>query len=335
VYQQLLQQLTAQRRMPPPIAGLVYNGLAEVLREWNHLDAAVEHLRHGIELCESWQPIGALDGYITLAHARHAQGDTQGAFQALTRAEQLAGQTSGMKMDDLLVAAHKARLDVRCGDLDAAIQWAQTRRLDAGRWQPSPHYYLREIEALTFVRLLLAQRRLDEALDLLGDLHRIATGLERDGIRIQVETLQALAHAAQGNLAQAAALLEQALARAGSEGYVRTFLDEGSAMRPILERVKVGSSATKGYARTLLAALEGAEGARSALPLGGPLIEPLSDRELQVLRFIADGRSNQEIADRLVVALSTVKTHINNIYAKLGVEGRVQAVNRARELGLV
>jgi LuxR family maltose regulon positive regulatory protein len=142
----------------------------------------------------------------------------------------------------------------------------------------------------------------------------------------------ALAFQAQGDVDRALSALERALSLAEPEGYVRTFIDEGEPMARLLRRA-LSQGIAPNYVARLLAAL--GEEAELASPAMESLIEPLTERELDVLRLIVAGLSNPEIAEELVIAVSTVKSHINHIYSKLGVTSRTQAVARARELRLL
>jgi LuxR family maltose regulon positive regulatory protein len=151
----------------------------------------------------------------------------------------------------------------------------------------------------------------------------------RTGSVIEIRVLQALAHGRRGDIPAGLVPLEQALTLAEPEGYVRLFVDEGKPMRNLLRRAMAGGIAGSS-ARRLLAALD-----TRAQPVAGPaglaisgLAEPLTAREREVLHLIAGGMRNQEIADQLVISLSTVKRHIANIYGKLGVDHRTQAVAR-------
>jgi len=157
------------------------------------------------------------------------------------------------------------------------------------------------------------------------------------GAVIEWLALQALAHKALGNTTQAMAALERAIVLAEPEGYVRVFVDEGEPMAQLLRLTADHRPPTAAYARKLLDAFSTASvdtNSISRVEIRDPKSE-ISERELEVLRLIAEGHSNQEIADRLVVALSTVKTHVNNLYSKLDVTNRVQAVSRAQELNLL
>jgi LuxR family maltose regulon positive regulatory protein len=197
-----------------------------------------------------------------------------------------------------------------------------------------------ELDYLTLARVLLAQGRAGESLGLLKRLQLAAESSGRFGRALEAQILRALAYRAQDNISQALEALSQALAQAQPEGYVRLFVDEGEPMRLLLQRRKDEGGKMKEYLDHLLAAfgqqLANADfhPSREAF-IPPPLVEPLSERELQVLRLMAAGKSNQEIAHTLVITVGTVKTHNNHIFSKLGVQNRAQAIVRAQALGLV
>jgi LuxR family maltose regulon positive regulatory protein len=325
---------------PTPFAGVVYSNLGEVLREWNLLDEAARYLTQGTELAAQWNPALALDGYVSLARVRQAQGDTQGAFEAMRRTEGLGAASDILSLDETMVATQVVRLWIVQGDLEAADRWAQACGLSAdGEWSAGPYPFVaRESIVLGLVRVLMAQGDALRALRLLDSLLLEAEQLKRTTVVIEVLTLQALARQALGETDAALRHLERALSLAEPEGFVRLFLDEGPPVVELLRQIAGRSSPEGIYARRLLAAFAGAPDVvvQSAhAPAHPPQVEPLSEREEEVLRLIADGLSNREIAERLIVGVGTVKTHINNIYGKLGVHSRTQALARARELGLV
>ena len=338
-YQQALEWATDEQGGRLPIAGEALMGLGRLLYQWNDLEAATRHLAEGIELTQRWGEIGAMDGYLSLAQVRQAQGDADGAQEAIRRARQLALRTDTTELDDILVAAHQAQLWLAQGDLDAALRWLEERGLTLSVALAELEERLgddffrsrrrRTIEYVTLVRVLLAQGRPDEALAVLDLLLAIAErwGLNERVIRFQI--LRALAFRAQGNVAQAMTALQRALTLAEPGGYVRIFLDEGETVARLLYRAVERGIAPE-YAGQLLAAFPAPEAKPHA-----EMVEPLSERELDVLRLIAEGLSNQEIARRLHLSLSTVKWHTGNIYGKLGVKNRTQAVAKARSLGIL
>ncbi len=234
-----------------------------------------------------------------------------------------------------------ARVYLRQGRLDHALAWVRERGLDEGEQLT----FLREYEYLMLARVRIVVYRRDrdarslvDALALLARLLQAAEAGARTGSVIEILVLQSLAHAARDDFPQALVPLKRALTLAGSEGYVQLFVDEGPPMVRLLpEALANGLEPT--YVRRLLAAFPPAEPEQpTALPLSDPeatLVDPLSEREREVLHLIAEGLSNQTIAARLYLSVHTVKVHARNIYAKLGVTNRTQAVARGRVLGLL
>jgi LuxR family transcriptional regulator, maltose regulon positive regulatory protein len=335
-YEHALELAVDGEGAPLPIAGMALIGLGELAREVDELERAARLLREGIELSKQWGELGTLDGYIALARVRQAQCDVERANQAIADAERFARRFDATEMDDRFVAAHRARLWVMQGNLAEAARWADERGLAAGSGDqeaPPEVYtsrYLRDVEGLIFARLLIRQRRPQEALAVLDNLQ---PSLEKQGEWagvIEICLLQALALQGLGRTSQAVTALGKALLRAAPEGYIRLFADEGQSLAPLLRQAAAQGIAPE-HVGTLLNAIEEVI---PATEIPG-LVEPPSERELEVLRLITAGLSNQEIADELVVALSTVKWHINNLYGKLGVSSRTQAVARARELHLL
>jgi len=336
-------QLAAARGTPGlAMPGALHVGLSEVLREWNDLEAGTREALAGIEYGHQGRSLGVqVCGYTRLGMLAQAHGDAEGAARAFRQAIQLAPtrrMTSFMAHHDA-----QARLWQRQGDAAAALRWIQAYGLSAED-EPS---YLDEAAYLTLARALLAQNRADEAIRLLTRLRAAAEAAGRGGRLIEIFALLAVGRQAQGKTGEAFEALRQALTLAEPEGYIRVFVDEGQAMRLLLERMRDEGGRMKEYVRKLLAAFvkdeERAAKMRhesisvphpSAFSLQ-PLPDPLSARELEILHLVAAGLSNQEIAQRLVVALSTIQWHLKNLYGKLNVHSRTQAVARARELDLL
>jgi LuxR family maltose regulon positive regulatory protein len=325
-------------------------GLGDLHREWNDLAAAEEHLVGGMERILADVTPNALYfelGSIALARLQHARGDQTGAHATLERFADLGRE----RAFDPLVLAHgeamRARLSLAQGNFDAAVYWADTSGLHA----EDDLSYLHEAEYLTLARIYIAQGRKAEpdqisaALQLLDRLLVAAEDGARMGSAIEILSLQALALEARGDLAGALSTLTRALALAAPEGYIRLFVDEGAPMAALLHEAHA-RGVVPVYVAKLLAAFPRTESPGLRTESTGPLhsalspqysslAEPLSERELEVLRLIASGHSNQAIADRLIVAVGTVKKHINNIYGKLDVQSRTQALARAGELHLL
>ncbi|MEJ2733151.1 MAG: LuxR C-terminal-related transcriptional regulator [Anaerolineae bacterium] len=328
IYQEALELGTGADRRPAPFACMAYVGMAGILCEWNDLDAAKQSALEGIRLSELGGFVAyQVFGHTLLARVCEAQGDRGSALEQIEQAERL-DQRSDYALVTALATELRVRLWLAQGDRLASARWAQERPL-----QPAEELdAASEIEQTAVARTLIAQDRTEEALSLLASLLEAAQAAGRTAHVIKIRALQALAFQAQGNDVRALSALEQALSLAAPEGYVRTFVDEGEAMARLLRRA-LTEGITVDYAARLLAAF--GESPQSASPAAQALVEPLTEREMEVLRLIAAGLSNREIGDELVVAVSTVKSHINHIYGKLDVKNRTQAVARARTLGLL
>jgi LuxR family maltose regulon positive regulatory protein len=323
------------------LTGPAHVGLAQVLYERNELDAAIDHATRGITLCRQLAFTQSLaTGLALVARIRQARGDVAGALEAMSEAGQ-AGLSPQVVTLFNPVPAQRARLLLAQGDVPAAAQWATAAGLSPGD-EPA---YPQEAAYLVLARVLLAQRDPGPAVRLLERLAGTAAGQDRAGSIIEIQALRALALAARGDQAGALGALTEALILGGPQGYVRVFADEGAPMRALLGRLTVtqpgqrqpGRRIDPGYLAAVLRACgqpEAAQAPRRAAGLPG-LAEPLTDRELEVLRLLAAGRSNQRIAHDLVVALDTVKKHVTHILGKLGAANRTEAVARARGLGLI
>ncbi len=326
-----------------PSAGHAYACLGRLHYEWNDLPTAATELRQAIDLGRqgNLHQIVA-EAAIELAPVLQAQGAVDEVEEVLKQAQEAARQWNDARLV-ARAAATAARVRLLQGRIDAARHWAEDAGLDLDE--------VREVELahLTFARLLLAQGQRDEARQL---LERLAAQAEAgDQVRGVLEALALLA-VAEHELrddTQALAILERALGLAEPEGYIRTFLDAGPPLAVLLaEGLRRsdwgggddrGTAAVRTYARSLLECFP-SQPAVSAPPAHPPAIlppgvEPLTPRELEVLRLIAAGQSNGEIARTLVVAVSTVKAHINNIFAKLGATSRTQALVIAHERELL
>jgi LuxR family transcriptional regulator, maltose regulon positive regulatory protein len=334
--QQALELAAEGSRPPLPAAGEAHVGLAEILRERNELDAALEHATEGVGLCRQLGYTQQLvTSLIVLAWVRQARGEGIGALEAIGEAERVG---LSPEMTDLFnpVPVQRARLMLAQGEVAEAAWWTAERALSIED-KPS---YLREHEHLVLARVLLAQGKPEKAHILLERLLAAAEAAGRTGSVIEILALRALALWAGNRKELAVSTLTRALALAEPEGYVRTFVDEGAAMGELmsatLEAHQRGHpDATRIPARYLAKLLAILAEERAAPGAGERLSEPLSERELEVLGLIAAGKSNAEIASSFFVSLSTVKTHINNLYRKLGARSRTQAIARARELDLI
>ncbi len=340
-----------------PVAGQALVGLGNLAREWNDLDAARRYLQEGIDLARDWSAWTLLEGLAALAHVRQAEGDVEGASDAIREAGRLATQSDATDLDDLYVGMHQARLWVAQGNLAAATRWAEERGLRGCSGTAGPDEWLEttprrvdgsdeellqrrllKYERLVLARLLLKQGQPGGSLAVLDPLLAEMEQRQRPDLVLQCQVLRAVALQAQGRTTPAMIALGRALSLGRPGGYVRVFVDEGEPMARLLREAASRSVAPE-YVGSLLAAFGTAvlSGGQET-PLGADLqllVEPLSEREQEVLRLLAAGLSNSEIAGELVVAVSTVRSHLKNIYGKLDVHRRWDAVRRAEEVGLL
>jgi LuxR family maltose regulon positive regulatory protein len=308
-------------------------GMSELCRERNELDAAREHLAASTALGEhAGLPQNRHRWRMAMARLREAEGDLDGAVDLLDEAQRC--YVSDMFPDVRPIAAVRARVWLAQGRLGQAFDWARQRGLSADD-DPS---YLREFEHVTLARALLAEHgtsgdrtSLDQATGLLDRLLHAAQDGGRTGSVIELLVLQALAHQGRDDVPGALGALDRALQLAEPEGYVRVFLDEGRPLAGLL-KAAAQQGAAPGYVRRLLAA--GAPAGDGA-PVQRGLVEPLSARELEVLRLLGTDLDGPGIARHLFVSLNTVRTHTKNLYAKLGVNSRRAAVRRGEELDLL
>ena len=330
-----------QDEQPLSAVGIVHVGMAELLYERGDLDGAERYLKEGIELGKRGSEAKVLVlSYVNLARVLMARGDAEHSLTKIQEAWRLAQWTSTGAWPP--VGAWRARLLLAQGDVELAARWSR-------EYGKSEDYlsYSRILERITMARILFAQNKTGEALEFLEELLEAAESKERMWHVIEILMLQALAFEARGETERALAALERSLALAEPEGYVRTFVDEGAPMAALLAklleerregRTVERSGASPWYVDRLLTQILAGAASQERSPRGtdgSPLLEPLSERELEVLRLVAEGLSNREIAQRLFVSLGTVKAHVNHVYVKLLVRSRTQAVARARKLQLI
>ncbi len=351
IYQQGMRIAAGEDGQPLPVAGLAYIGMGDVLRERNDLTAATTCLVKGIELGKRWgSPDMIVDGYAILARVKYAQGDLDGALAMLLEFEEIMRERQVIPWDVAQMAAIRTRLWLAKGQLGTAAHWAEECQARIERdGLDTVNLLPHGIEYSTLARVWIAQGKLSQTIDLLERLLDGAQASGRMGDAIELLALRAIALQAQGETKQALSELARALSLAEPEGYVRVFVDEGAPMQFLISALRsdfkgeMEKRARGARAETLqrLWAFSGkllaAFPANSTLaaPESGRMVELFNERERQVLRLIADGMSNQEIADKLVLAVSTVKWHINKLYGKLDVKTRTQAIARAKEQRLL
>ncbi len=339
------------------IAAVANVGLGEIHYEWNDLESAMRYLAEGLKDARRVDDVEIIrDSRVLLARVHQTRGDLGGALDAIDEARGiLRGYGASRELIGPLVALRMEVL-LSQGDLEGAEHWAHERILervsDPTRHRPAG---VGMLEDMALARLMIARGQTVDALELLAPLLETAeSGGEVDAM-IRILVLQSIALNLQDENEQSVGTLSRALVLAEPEGYVRTFISEGKTLKELLlvvrtarldEETDIPATVSLHYLDRLLEAFgikpgAGEESAKeepageTAARLAADLPTPLSDREVEVLKLIADGKSNATIADTLYISVSTVKTHINNLYSKLDVESRTQALARARELNLL
>jgi LuxR family maltose regulon positive regulatory protein len=334
-----------------------YFGLGSLLYEWNDLEAAEQHLLQGIDLVRSTLTADAdmiILGYSCLARLRQAHSDGEGALAVLDELALLTQQRKFLPGLAARRAAEDARIQLAQGNMRAAVRWAETSGLSVRDQDLS---FPKETEYLILAQVTIAKYQnypdypdggsLQDVISLLDRLlHAAETGSRMGGV-IEILSLRALAFYASGDFTEAREAIFKALRLAGTEGFLRVFVDQGEAMRGLLLEISAGQKSSqngeylKDELTRVLAAFPGRRTAHQGLQkIEAPVqsykqTKRFTRRELEVLQLIAEGASNQEIAEGLVIAGPTVKRHISHIFDKLGVSSRTQALAKARKLGLL
>ncbi len=318
-----------------PFAALAHAGLGLLYYEWNDLAAAEASFQAALDLARPWQNWESLiPATLGLSRVQHARGDLAAALSTLEGLD-----APGLALP---VETYRALLWMESGNSTQAMRCLTSSKLSAD----SEPNLANEMALLDLARMLMYHSRPDEAVQITEKLLRTADATGRRRAAIHARVLLAKIEASRGNLNRALSILEEAVRLAQAEGYLRVFLDEGGEtihrlLSALHSRLGAGYGLAAYLRRIMMAAFESSAGnaqpaeSSAGQPAGGDQVDPLSEREKEILRLVAAGLTNQAIADRLVISLTTVKTHLGNIFLKLGVSNRTQAIARAESLGLL
>jgi len=318
--------------------GQGYIGLGCVHLEWNDLDAAENYLQRGMDLCRKGGLDGIFIGKMHMSRLHQARGDLSGAQNEIEMSQQMP------EVGTFDLVTRQIQIALAEGNVDHAQRLAAplAKMLSSNDVARPPLIFL-ESTGTILARVYLAQGEVEKTFQVLDELEAKAEPGARPGRLIEVHLIRALAYHKQNGMSlipDAVESLVRALELAEPQGHVLSFLEKGPELIPLLKAVAVQRSTPeriRKYAQRLLEAFD--EIGKS--PISQPtieangLVEQLTPREMEVLELLAIGDSNQEIADKLVITIRTVKKHTGNIYGKLNVNSRIQAVTRARELGLL
>lgn len=349
-YQEAIALGRGPMHVPFAAVGLAYAYQADLLREWNRLDEALEFALRGLHLAEQggYNLVYLGRGYQALVRIYLSQGELETAQATLEEMRHLPLFMQNPYQQAVLTAVEQVRLWIAGGEGERAVHWAKGRSHQERTHAPLAS----EREEVALVRVCLLQEQPAEALTWLERVLERATAQQRWNQVIEAQLLQALAYQVNQQVHEALSALASTVRLAEPEGYIRSFLDEGTPMQTLLSslRVQQRKQGPTPYLDTVLASFSSAsfrkEKPHPELPTSpssprlpheqaSPLLDPLSEREQEVLRLLAQGASNQEIAEQLVVTAATVKFHVSNILSKLQARNRTQAVARARNLGLL
>jgi LuxR family maltose regulon positive regulatory protein len=325
-----------------PATGYTFTRMSLIYTEWNECVAAVNYAHQAVDLCRQWGLADAIvQSYLSLAIALQASGDTQGALDAIHQAKEAAFDISAWYIT--IVKVCEANIRLLSGDLDAGMRWAEQSNLN-----PEGELEFQHMEEyILFARVLFAQDRWNEARHFLDRLMEMVESAGARGYQIKLLVYQSLLHDAQGEEGNALDVLMRAVRLGEAENYMRTYLDGGRRVGWLLEKLaRRPTRISQDYIRKLINAFSSEdyglqfrfEASRQVPTPADPsaaLVDPLSDRELQVLRLLATNLTSTEISDELYISASTVRSHIKNIYSKLDVHRRYDAVELARELKLI
>ena len=351
LYEDLFRSLARHHHLPSLSLALAHQRYGVLLYEWNRLQEAESSAQQSLELVPRLDlarpsPWLTLLGLGVLARVALAQGNSERARQILeSEAFDVTQFPVPQASKDVLILL-PVRLALLCGQLEPALQWVSTCGLHYDDPLASPLEKSRYAGYVTLARVLIARGRghpnalaLAHARILLDQLLEIAVGTGAHGRHIEIQMLRALALHAQGKTRQALATLGPILAQAEPEGYLRLFADEGEVMAHLLALIAPFTTASPDYLQRIQAAIapiwQAQPDAATQPAPRSTLYEPLSAREWDVLQLVAEGLSNQQIAQHLVLSLYTVKLHVKHVLAKLDATNRTQAVARARALHIL
>jgi LuxR family maltose regulon positive regulatory protein len=314
-----------------PAVSIAYIRLGDILYRRNNIEQALEYVQTGVKLAEKWGMANAIwEGYMTLARIVTSQGDYVAANQAMQYAEEASEKISSRIKSS--TDAFQVELWLVQGKVDEAAAWVDQQGLTTDT--PMQLWDLDRLS--TIVHVLVAQNDIVGALKLLSQMLTLVEKAGEVGYIIAFSIDSALAYLILGKVAEATDALIRAVKAGEKEGYIRVFIDHGQSLRPLLREIYSREIAVEYVMKLLSEINKKPEGGKQDLHESPQhLIEPLSERELQVLRLLQSAMTSEEISRELFVSVNTARSHIRNIYSKLAVHGRIEAIQKAKEQKLI
>ena len=333
LYEDTIQTATEKKARHFGTVAKIDAGMGDLRREWNDLEAAGRDVQEAIAGMKLWRnPTDLVIANMILSRIQQAKGDSNGAAASLEKAAQIRQKAIVFEPIGTMLETDGVKLWLNQDNMAAANEW-----LEKQLHEKTKPVLLQELEAVTAARVLLAQGQRQQAIHVLRNIEKGAEVGGRFGRLIEILIIEALAYKTQGENDKAISCIGKALRLAEAEGYLRTFIDEGKPMAELLytfrQRQPVGPHSYqigKDYLDKLLKAFPAAHKASNT-----GLFEELSSREIEILQLMAEGKTNKQIAEELIISPGTVKAHTANIYRKLEVINRTQAIALGRELKLL
>ena len=340
-YQQALAIATEDRSKPNPVACEPYFGLGKIYWEWYQFETAEQMITDGLAVSKRWRELPSVEGRIILAHLQTSLGNPDAAKEMVEKAKEIVSRDKLTGMSQRFVALHEAHLHLRQGDLPFASAWAEDQDLEKYlQMEKLPtservgENVIRNYEFLIYARILMAAQQYAQALMLLDKLLPALSKLNHPIKIIEAQILMAIARDALGQSNQAIESLKTALNLAAPADFLRVFLDEGDPIIRLIEQIH-----KRGFfsplTQKILTVLPNFQVESAQAESLAKLIEPLSEREIEILRLLVSELSAPEIAWNIHISISTLRTHIRNIYRKLDTHSRYETVSKAQELGII
>jgi LuxR family maltose regulon positive regulatory protein len=345
-YQQALELATDEQGQLLPVAGKALIGLGDLSREWNDYKTAEAQLTQGISLTRHWSILGAFEGYLNLVMLKDSQGKRNEADELFSQVQELAYQFDASEVDDFIVEMFAARRNVYYGNFGAVYEWVENisrRESKSPSEGPKVEDLLQarlwKYENAIIVRLLIAEGKYSKAIQLSEQIIVEAKKAKRVFLEIDVEILRAIAYWKAQSTDAAMNCLTVALELAEPDRFMRVFLDHGDQVIDLLENAQqaIEEPRLQAYIDQLLKADTSKQEKLLVRPGAKPkeIAEPISDRELEVLRLLPSSLSSTEMATELSISVNTLRSHMKSIYAKLDAHSRYEAIARAKELDLL